>query len=113
MTINLSQDLEKIVHDAVRAGRYATENDVIRDALIRLEQTMPQDKAMPAAKPRRAKVTPQDKKSLTRDEFDRHLLAMGLLSQLPDTAADFDDPDDEPIEIKGEALSATVIRERR
>ena len=26
---------------------------------------------------------------------------------------DFDDPDDEPIEIKGEPLSETIIRERR
>ena len=39
--------------------------------------------------------------------------SIGLLSQLPDTAADYDDPDDEPITIKGEPLSETVIRERR
>ena len=50
---------------------------------------------------------------LTKDEFHRHLVEIGLMSQLPDTAADFDDPDDEPIAIKGEPLSETVIRERR
>ena len=33
--------------------------------------------------------------------------------EIPDTDADFDDPDDEPITIKGEPLSETVIRERR
>jgi hypothetical protein len=41
------------------------------------------------------------------------LLDLGLISQLPETAVDFDDPDDEPIAIKGEPLSETVIRERR
>ena len=41
-----------------------------------------------------------------------HLIEIGLMSQLPDTA-DFDDPDDEPVPIKGEPLSETVIRERR
>jgi hypothetical protein len=40
------------------------------------------------------------------------MAARGLVT-LPDTAADFDDPDDEPIAIIGEPLSETVIRERR
>ena len=37
MTIHLSKDLEQIVHDVMRAGLYASEDDVIRDALIRLK----------------------------------------------------------------------------
>lgn len=41
MTIHLSKDLEQFVHDAVRAGRYATEDDVIRDALERLRKLAP------------------------------------------------------------------------
>ena len=41
------------------------------------------------------------------------MLKLGLMTQLPDTAADYDDPDDEPITIRGEPLSETVIRERR
>jgi hypothetical protein len=53
------------------------------------------------------------RKPLTKEEFHRHLIEIGLMSRLPDTAADFDDPDDEPIAIKGEPLSETVIRERR
>jgi Arc/MetJ-type ribon-helix-helix transcriptional regulator len=97
MTIHLSSDLERFVHGAVRDGHYATEDDVVNDALARLEQSLP---------------APQ-KKPITREEFDKHLLAIGLLSQLPDTSIDFDDPDDEPIAIKGEPLSETVIRERR
>jgi hypothetical protein len=63
---------------------------------------------------KRAKTaSPPAKKPMTKDEFHRHLIEIGLMSKLPDTAADFDDPDDEPIAIKGEPLSETVIRERR
>jgi hypothetical protein len=35
------------------------------------------------------------------------------MSQLPDTAAEYDDPDDITVKIKGEPLSETVIRGRR
>jgi len=106
MTIHLSKDLEKFVHDAVRDGLYARQDDVIRDALLRLKQTMP------GKKTQRAKPA-QQKKPLTRAEFDQKLLELGLMSQLPDTDAYFDDPDDQLIDIKGEPLSETVIRERR
>jgi Arc/MetJ-type ribon-helix-helix transcriptional regulator len=113
MTIHLSKDLQQFVHDAVRAGLYAREEDVVHDALIRLKQTMPKDTQIPGKKPKRAKAARQKKKPLTPAEFDQHLLDLGLMSQLPDTDADFDDPDDQLIEIKGEPLSETVIRERR
>ena len=62
---------------------------------------------------RRLSKPAQQKKPLTRAEFDQKLLELGLITQLPDTATDFDDPDDEPIAIEGEPLSETVIRERR
>jgi hypothetical protein len=52
------------------------------------------------------------KNPLTVDELHQQMAARGLIT-LPDTAADFDDPDDEPIAINGEPLSETVIRERR
>jgi putative addiction module CopG family antidote len=41
MTIRLSEELERFVHEAVRAGRYATEDDVINDALERLREQSP------------------------------------------------------------------------
>ena len=47
------------------------------------------------------------------DADHRHLIEIGLMSQLPDLEADFDDSDDQPIDIQGEPLSETVIRERR
>jgi Arc/MetJ-type ribon-helix-helix transcriptional regulator len=116
MTIHLTKDLEQIVHNAVLAGLYAGEDDVIRDALTRLERTFPKPARTPdpkAKSTKTAKATPQRKKPLTRAELDQYMLKIGLMSQLPDTAADYDDPDDEPITIKGEPLSETVIRERR
>ena len=61
---------------------------------------------------KRARPAPP-KKKMTEAEFDQHLLNIGLMSRLPDTAADYDDPDDVPVKIKGEPLSETVIRERR
>lgn len=50
---------------------------------------------------------------LASAELDQYMVRLGLMSQLPDTAADFDDPADEPVSIKGEPLSETIIRERR
>jgi hypothetical protein len=71
----------------------------------------------PAARmPRKAAKRPKaagPNKKMTEAEFDQHLLKIGLMSELPDTAADYDDPDDVPVKIKGEPLSDTVIRERR
>jgi len=58
-------------------------------------------------------ATQEPKKPTTEAELLQYMLATGRISQLPDTAADFDDPDDQLIEIKGEPLSETIIRERR
>lgn len=48
------------------------------------------------------------------DEFERYLLAKGLISQIPardEREEEFDAY--EPIEVHGEPLSETIIRERR
>ncbi len=114
MTIHLSKELERFVHDAVRSGRYADEDDVIRDALTRLQQSMPQVTQTPGKTAKRAKPAAPKGKPLSEAEVLQHMLDTGLITQrFPDTAADFDDPDDEPITIQGEPLSETVIRERR
>jgi Arc/MetJ-type ribon-helix-helix transcriptional regulator len=110
MTIHLSKDLEQIVHDAVRAGLYAREDDVIRDALTRLKQSLAEAAQTPG---KSARPAPPGKKPLTEAEVLQQMMDSGLITQLPDTAADYDDPDDQPITIEGEPLSETVIRERR
>ena len=47
------------------------------------------------------------------DEFERYLLAKGIISQIPTrNETDLDD-DFEPIEFEGEPLSEMIIRERR
>ena len=62
----------------------------------------------PSAKPAGKAIT----NPLTIEELHQQMALRGLIT-LPDTRADFDDPDDEPIAINGEPLSETVIRERR
>ena len=95
MTIQLPNDLEASVRTLVQDGRYATIDEAMADAarlLLRLKPVI-----QPA----------------TKDAFHQHLIDIGLMSQLPDTDADYDDPDDQPVTIQGESLSETVIRERR
>jgi hypothetical protein len=64
---------------------------------------------------KRTKATPAAKQPMTKEEFHRHLMEIGLISQLPNPAEDIDDddPEDQPIVIEGEPLSETIIRERR
>ncbi len=69
----------------------------------------------PGRSAKRSKPTATKKKPLTRDEFNQRLMAAGLITRLPDPSLDIDDddPDDQPVTIKGEPLSETIIRERR
>ena len=48
MTIQLSKEQERFIHDAVRAGLYPSGDAVISDALARLQQTLPKSRAHPA-----------------------------------------------------------------
>ncbi len=113
MAIHLSKDQERFVHDAVR-GLYTSEDAVVRDALDRLRQTIPAPVPTPRrAVKRRKSASCKPKTPLTEAELQQHMLKIGLMTQLPDTATDFDDPEDVPITIKGEPLSKTIIHERR
>ncbi|MBN8890932.1 MAG: hypothetical protein J0H91_11645 [Rhodospirillales bacterium] len=47
MTIRMPKDLELFINDAVRAGRYAAEDEVVSDALIRLRKQLPPPPASP------------------------------------------------------------------
>jgi Arc/MetJ-type ribon-helix-helix transcriptional regulator len=115
MTIHLSKDQERFVHNAVRAGLYTSEDAVVSDALDRLQQTLPKPARASRNGAKRTKAILQKKKPLTEAEFNQHLLSIGLITSLPDPAQDIDDddPDDAPVIIKGEPLSETIIRERR
>lgn len=50
MTIHLSKDLEQIVHDAVRAGLYAHEDEVLRAVLTQIKETLPKNRKTPTKK---------------------------------------------------------------
>lgn len=47
------------------------------------------------------------------DEFERYLLAKGIISHIPTRDETDEDDDFEPIEFEGEPLSEMIIRERR
>lgn len=96
MTIHLSEDLENSIQALVNGGQYASVDEAMNEAARLL-----------------LKEHPVAKKPVSKDAFHQHLIDIGLMSQLPDTEADYDDPDDQLITIEGEPLSETVIRERR
>jgi Arc/MetJ-type ribon-helix-helix transcriptional regulator len=116
MTIHLPKDVESSIVAAVHSGLFASVDEAMDKAARLLLRDMEQTrlKPGPAAKTiKRTKRAQPKKEPLTRAQFDQHLVELGLMTHIPDTAAYVDDPDDEPIPIRGEPLSETVIRERR
>lgn len=99
MTIYLPNDVERSIQAAVHSGHFASADDAVAAAWRSYRRRQPKQ-VQPAPKP------------LTPEELNQRLLADGLISRLPNPAEDIDD-DDEPIVIKGEPLSETIIRERR
>lgn len=98
MTIHLPKDVERSINAEVTMGHFASADDAIAEAwrsYLRQRTQAPQANAS------------------RLDELHRQMLADGLISQLPDTAADIDDEQEEPVEIDGEPISETIIRERR
>ena len=98
MTIHLPKDVERSINAEVMSGHFASADDAIAEAwrsYLQQRTQAPQAKASPL------------------DELHRQMLADGLLSQLPNSADDIDDDQEAPVEIEGEPLSETIIRERR
>jgi Arc/MetJ-type ribon-helix-helix transcriptional regulator len=98
MTINLPKDVERSINAAVKSGHFASASDAVAEAWRGFMQQ---------------RAHAQSAKAMTVDELHRQMLADGLLSELPNTAEDVDDEQDAPVEIDGEPLSETIIRERR
>jgi hypothetical protein len=97
----------------------ALTSDQIRELRYQLDHRLPPGKnaggAAPGKATKRSKRTAPRRNPLTRDDFNQRLMAAGLITRLPDPSLDIDDddPDDQPVIIKGEPLSETIIRERR
>ena len=96
MDIHLPDSLEHSVRSLVSGGRFASIDEAMAEA-ARLLLTQ----------------TPPVQEPPSKEAFHRRLIAMGLMTQLPDTGHDYDDPTDQLIAIEGEPVSATIIRERR
>ena len=63
---------------------------------------------------REREANPTEETEAREDEFERHLLAKGVITQIPtrdETDEEFDKF--EPIEVADEPLSETILRERR
>jgi len=61
-----------------------------------------------------AEQTHPPREPISEDEVERILLAKGIISSIPDLSAYTDEDEDfEPIEVEGEPLSETIMRERR
>ena len=96
MIVNLPDGLETLLETMVESGRYPSTDAAITAAVYFLMRHDP-----PVLRP------------MTEEAFAQYMLATGMVSRLPDRANAYDDPDDQPIEIEGEPISETIIRERR
>jgi Arc/MetJ-type ribon-helix-helix transcriptional regulator len=106
-SVQLGQDLEYFIHEAVRAGLYSDEGAVIADAIRRLRNTI--NKGMEV--PRESSSSAGPGKKLTKQSFHRHLVNIGLLDPPPETNGGADASQD-LIDDEGDIVDEVVIRER-
>ena len=107
MTVHLTENLERLVRDAISTGRYAGVDDVISDALIRLGRAIEAD----VDQLDRSAMTGAPAKKLTKQEFHRHLVKIGLLDQPAESSEGAVAPSD-LVDDAGEVVDEVVIRER-
>jgi putative addiction module CopG family antidote len=111
MTIHLPRDLERFVHEQVVAGRYPSEDAVIREALDQLRTHTPL--SQPGANSIEVSRDAAARTRMTEAEYRQHLLESGRISSLPTPADPASRPVFQPIVLEGEPLSETIMRERR
>lgn len=60
-------------------------------------------------------VLPTEKPKISREEYEKYLLAKGVISHIPTRTGKRPEElkDFKPIEVEGEPISETIIRERR
>jgi hypothetical protein len=85
----------------------------MRQLQQQLDKHLTQSRKPRAPRPSKAAQAPTDAPSL--DDVHQKMMARGLIRRLPDPSLDIDDedPNDQPVPIKGEPLSETILRERR
>jgi putative addiction module CopG family antidote len=102
MIVNLSDTGEPVIRSQVQAGRYASAGEVLDEALRLLKQ---RDESQTAEPPAR--------KALTEEELEQELIESGFLGSVPPRDSTPPHGNFQAVEIEGEPLSETVIRERR
>jgi Arc/MetJ-type ribon-helix-helix transcriptional regulator len=107
ITLQLDKDLESFIQDAIKTGSYATENDVVSDALMRLRDAL-NTRIRPSDEPTELSVSGPGKK-LTKQLFHRHLVNIGLLDQRAQAGVGNSEG---LIDEQGEIVDEVVIRER-
>jgi putative addiction module CopG family antidote len=100
MNVHVSEQSGRIIRSQIRSGRFSSESEVIDAALGLLDQRV----GVPE---------PVDKNPSTEEEFKRQLLESGLMTRLPIPLDPASYQDFHPVELDGEPLSETIIRERR
>jgi Arc/MetJ-type ribon-helix-helix transcriptional regulator len=106
-TIHLTEDLTCFLSEAVHSGRYANEDSVISDALIRLRQAI-----NPSDTDSDQSAGPcEPAKQLTKQRFQQHLVEIGLLDPPGPTGSKSDTLDPSFVDDE-EIVSEVVIRER-
>jgi putative addiction module CopG family antidote len=99
MTIHLPEHLKRYVHDQVRAGRYLTEDELIRDALERHRLIH----EPPANTTRQPDMTPE---AIADQELQRRLLEAGIISEIKPPITDLTPYQNRrAVPIKGEPIS--------
>ena len=61
MNIHVSKGLERLVHDSVQIGHYASADDVVNDALARLREAMSENVVSPLQRTKSAEPSTQNK----------------------------------------------------
>ena len=107
ISLQLNKDLESFIQDAINTGSYATENDVVSDALMRLRDAL-NTSIRAYDEPTELSASGPGKK-LTKQLFHRHLVNIGLLDQPAQAGAGNSEG---LIDDQGEIVDEVVIRER-
>jgi hypothetical protein len=115
MTIQLPPDVENSLLAKVHSGLFPSLDAAMTRAAHLLLEQIEQTSARSKGKGKPPKSVKASGKPRTPEELNQRLFAAGLISQLPDPLQDLDDDDpaDQPVKIKGEPLSETILRERR
>jgi Arc/MetJ-type ribon-helix-helix transcriptional regulator len=98
MNVHVSHHAERIIRSHIRSGKFSSESEVIDAALGLLEQHV---------------QPPAAGKPVTEEEFKQQLLESGLMSSLPVRTGTAACRIFQPIQLEGEPLSESIIRERR